>query len=221
MTRVQFLNELYRRLGSLRQEQAEQYLTYYAEMLADRMEEGMTEEEAVASMEDIGTIARRILQDEGVSWHPPRYPDPPGTQNAYHPLRASEKTAWDWREPARIGLWVLAIVVAVWAIANRFPGYRGMATGAGESAPDTTFALVMDTGLIEDAGVAESASEIPPDVLIGTNGIFITDEEYKTSISSDGILVNGTDGVTQLYIGPDGIQIGGEYSTGWNFGAQG
>ena len=37
MTRVQFLNDLYRRLGGLTQEQAEQHLTYYAEMLADRM----------------------------------------------------------------------------------------------------------------------------------------------------------------------------------------
>ena len=50
MTRREFLNELYRRLGKMSREEAEQYLTYYAEMLADRMEEGMTEEEAVASM---------------------------------------------------------------------------------------------------------------------------------------------------------------------------
>ena len=43
MTRAQFLNELYRRLGSMSKEQAEQHLTYYAEMLMDRMEEGMSE----------------------------------------------------------------------------------------------------------------------------------------------------------------------------------
>ena len=46
MTRREFLNELYRLLGKMSREEAEQYLTYYAEMLADRMEEGMTEEEA-------------------------------------------------------------------------------------------------------------------------------------------------------------------------------
>ena len=66
MTRRQFLNDLYRRLGSLSTEEAEQHLTYYAEMLADRMEEGMTEEEAVASMESVDTIAQSILQDAGV-----------------------------------------------------------------------------------------------------------------------------------------------------------
>ena len=73
MTRREFLNNLYSRLGNLSREQAEQHLMYYAEMLADRMEEGMSEEEAVASMEPVDTIARRILQDEGV---PPVYPDP-------------------------------------------------------------------------------------------------------------------------------------------------
>ena len=70
MTRREFLNELYRRLGKMSREEAEQYLTYYAEMLADRMEEGMTEEEAVASMEDVETIAARIRQEraeEGAS----------------------------------------------------------------------------------------------------------------------------------------------------------
>ena len=34
MTRREFLNELYRRLGKMSREEAEQYLTYYAEMLA-------------------------------------------------------------------------------------------------------------------------------------------------------------------------------------------
>ena len=63
MTRARFLNDLYRLLAGngMKGEQAEQHLTYYAEMLADRMEEGMAEEQAVASMEDVDTIARRIL----------------------------------------------------------------------------------------------------------------------------------------------------------------
>ena len=50
MTRAEFLNDIYHHLYGMTQEQAEQHLTYYAEMLADRMEEGMSEEE------------RRILQ---------------------------------------------------------------------------------------------------------------------------------------------------------------
>ena len=61
MTRVEFLTELDRRLSSLSKEQADEYLAYYAEMLTDRMEDGMSEEEAVASMERVEVIARRIL----------------------------------------------------------------------------------------------------------------------------------------------------------------
>ncbi len=86
MTRVQFLNELYRRLGGMSKEAAEQHLTYYAEMLADRMEEGMSEEEAVASMEDVDTIASRILQEGEEQTEsgavPPVYPDPPAVERS-------------------------------------------------------------------------------------------------------------------------------------------
>ena len=61
MTRKQFLTELDQRLSSLPRREADEHLNYYAEMLADRMEEGMSEEEAVGSMESIDSIANRIL----------------------------------------------------------------------------------------------------------------------------------------------------------------
>lgn len=61
MTRVEFLTELDRQLSALSKEEADRHLAYYAEMLADRMEDGMSEEEAVASMESVDVIARRIL----------------------------------------------------------------------------------------------------------------------------------------------------------------
>lgn len=92
MTRGEFLNTLYRKLPGMSREEAEQYLTYYAEMLADRMEEGMTEEEAVASMEDVDAIAQRILQDRAAEApvQPPQAPEvparevsPEGTEDAF------------------------------------------------------------------------------------------------------------------------------------------
>ncbi len=61
MTRVEFLSELDRRLSALSKEQADDYLAYYAEMLTDRMEDGMSEEEAVASLDSADAIAKRIL----------------------------------------------------------------------------------------------------------------------------------------------------------------
>lgn len=61
MTRVEFLTQLDHKLSALSKDEADEYLDYYAEMLADRMEDGMSEEEAVASLESVDTIAARIL----------------------------------------------------------------------------------------------------------------------------------------------------------------
>lgn len=138
MTRAQFLNDLYRRLtgSGMDAEQAEQHLTYYAEMLADRMEEGMDEAEAVAGMEDVDTIARRILEEEGLPYRPPAYPDPPGPggggKRAY---RAPKRM-----KPAQIALWAVAILCALGAVGrwvflgmNVWPGPgRGYNTAASE-----------------------------------------------------------------------------------------
>lgn len=124
MTRVQFLNDLYHHLYGMTQEQAEQHLTYYAEMLADRMEEGMSEEEAVAGMEDVETIARRILEEEGLPYTPPdqrpvtppAYPDASklggggGTRAYQAPRRLS------WRKVLQISLWAVAILVIIGAV---------------------------------------------------------------------------------------------------------
>ena len=61
MTRIEFLTELDRRLEVLPREEADRHLAYYAEILADRSEDGMTDEEAVASLESLDTITSRIL----------------------------------------------------------------------------------------------------------------------------------------------------------------
>ncbi len=106
MTRRQFLNDLYRRLGPLSREEAEQHLTYYAEMLADRMEEGMTEEEAVASMEDVDTIARRILEDAGVELE--------NAPEAALP-RQNSRRIWKWALAAVVCL-VMLPLLGVWGL---------------------------------------------------------------------------------------------------------
>lgn len=129
MTRAQFLNDLYRRLSGngMKAEQAEQHLTYYAEMLADRMEEGMSEDEAVGSMEDVETIARRVLEEEGLSYQPPEerpvtppeYPDASklgggGGKRAYQAPRKNG------RKVVQAVLWVLAVVIALGAAGRWF-----------------------------------------------------------------------------------------------------
>ncbi len=133
MTREEFLSELYRGLGDIPRDEAEQYLTYYAEMMADRMEEGMSEEEAVSGMESPAEIVQKIRQDRenGIkppkteTYMPPRYPDPPGRPaggpspagDAAAPRRP-ERPAWRrWVTPAAITGCVLGVLV-LWAAVN-------------------------------------------------------------------------------------------------------
>ena len=66
MTREQFLNDLKAALADMQEEEREGVLSYYAEMIDDRMEAGMTEEAAVKAMEPVQEIASRVLEEAGV-----------------------------------------------------------------------------------------------------------------------------------------------------------
>ncbi len=144
MTRVQFLNNLYHHLYGMTREQAEQHLTYYAEMLADRMEEGMSEEDAVASLEDVETIARRIMEEEGLPYTPPN--QRPITPLAYPAVsrlgggdgarayQPPKQVKWwkDWRRITQIALWTIAIIAAIGAV-NRWRWNRNVRDDPTES----------------------------------------------------------------------------------------
>ena len=58
MDKKQFLEELRQRLSGLPQNDIEERLAFYAEMIDDRAEEGMSEEEAVAEIGSAEAIAR-------------------------------------------------------------------------------------------------------------------------------------------------------------------
>ncbi len=61
MNKIEFLEELAIDLIGLPQEDTERWLEYYTEMLEDRIEDGMSEEQAVASLGDPKGVARQIL----------------------------------------------------------------------------------------------------------------------------------------------------------------
>ena len=63
MTKMAFLLSLHNRLAHLPQSEVEERLRFYSEMIEDRMEEGFTEEEAVAAVGSVDEIAARILAD--------------------------------------------------------------------------------------------------------------------------------------------------------------
>lgn len=63
MTRDEFLGRLGELLACLPAEQVEETKAFYAEAIADRMEDGMSEEEAVAAMGTPGEVAEATLDD--------------------------------------------------------------------------------------------------------------------------------------------------------------
>lgn len=63
MTKEAFLAELQNGLAGLPQEEITERLSFYAEMIADRMEEGISEEEAVAGIGPVSEIIPQILSE--------------------------------------------------------------------------------------------------------------------------------------------------------------
>jgi len=63
MMKQEFLAELKSRLQALDEVEVKKTISYYSEIIDDRVEEGMTEEEAIQSMEPARAIAEQILQD--------------------------------------------------------------------------------------------------------------------------------------------------------------
>ena len=63
MNKLQFLQALRKRLSALPKADLEERLRFYSEMIEDRMEEGLSEAEAVAAVGSADTIAAQILED--------------------------------------------------------------------------------------------------------------------------------------------------------------
>ena len=63
MNREQFLREIGRRLKGLPREDLERSLEYYNEMIADHIEDGLSEEEAVTVMGSIDDVVSQILSE--------------------------------------------------------------------------------------------------------------------------------------------------------------
>lgn len=63
MNKQEFLARLRKGLSGLPQEDVEERLTFYGEMVEDRMEEGLSEEEAVAAVGPVDRIVAQVVSD--------------------------------------------------------------------------------------------------------------------------------------------------------------
>ena len=67
MTKQEFLNQLKAGLSGLPELDIEEQLRFYSEMIDDRMEDGLSEEESVRQTGDPQEIAQRILRETPIS----------------------------------------------------------------------------------------------------------------------------------------------------------
>lgn len=63
MSKQDFLTQLRKGLSGLPQDDVEERLTFYSEMIEDRIEEGLSEEEAVSAVGDIDEIVQQVIAD--------------------------------------------------------------------------------------------------------------------------------------------------------------
>lgn len=63
MSRKEFLDQLRKGLSGLPQDDVEERLTFYSEMIDDRMEEGLSEEEAVGEMDSVDEIVAQTIAE--------------------------------------------------------------------------------------------------------------------------------------------------------------
>ena len=116
MTKLKFLMTLHDRLTELPSEDVEERLRFLSEMIEDRMEEGLTEEEAVAAVGDAEEIAAQILADFA----------PAATETAENPPKPRWKTGEILLLVLGAPLWlplliaafavILSLYVSLWAI---------------------------------------------------------------------------------------------------------
>ena len=140
MTKGDFLASLRARLAGLPQREAEERVRFYEEMIDDRMEEGLSEEEAVAAVGTVEEVARQIAEE---------IPFTKLAKERIHPKR--RLAAWEivllilgapvWLSlvvaavavvlSLYLSLW--AVVVALWAVFASFAacGVCGVAVGIG------------------------------------------------------------------------------------------
>ncbi len=63
MCKQEFLDRLSARLSGLPRQDVDEHLAFYAEMIDDRIEEGLSEEAAVAAIGSVETVASQIIAD--------------------------------------------------------------------------------------------------------------------------------------------------------------
>lgn len=145
MSKHEFLARLRKGLSGLPQADIEERLTFYAEMLEDRMEEGLSEEEAVAAAGTVDEIVRQVIADIPLARIARERIRPKRCLRAWEiVLLALGSPIWLALLIAAVAV-VAALYVSLWAVMASLWGVLGtFAVGAVGSVPLCIFLAVSD-----------------------------------------------------------------------------
>ena len=114
MKKLEFINELVAQLHTMPPEEVRPLLDYYMEIVADRMEDGMAEEDAIASLGPIPELAEKILADQP---QPEPTPSPAPVPNQKHHWSGSTIALAILLSPLWLALFcvLLGVEIALWS----------------------------------------------------------------------------------------------------------
>lgn len=123
MNKQEFFNDLAARLAPLPQIEIDKSIAYYNEMLDDRVEDGMTEEEAVSALGDVRVLTESVMCDQSI-------PALVKARVSESKDRAASKGLWLVLAIAGFPLWfpllaalaavVIALYVSIWSVIISF-----------------------------------------------------------------------------------------------------
>lgn len=117
MLKTEFLDLLRARLSRLSPQEIEERLIFYSEMIDDRMEEGLSEEDAVSAVGKIDEVVEQILADASIDVQ-----EEPRKTNAKRKLKSWEIVLLVLGSPIwaslaiAAGAVVFAVYVSVWSL---------------------------------------------------------------------------------------------------------
>lgn len=115
MNKTEFLDALRHALGKLPSYEVEQSIAFYAEMIDDRIEDGMSEQEAVAALGSVHAIAAQIVAETPPIPKGHREGRTPGSRTLNIVLLAILSPIWVTLALA-FACMVLAIYLAIWSV---------------------------------------------------------------------------------------------------------
>ena len=119
MTKQEFLSALRKQLAGLPRQEAEERLTFYSEMIDDRMEEGLSEEEAVAAVGGVDEACKQLQVEAPLAKNEAKQPKAKRRFSAVEiTLLAIGSLMWIAAVAVALALYIStwAVIVSFWSV---------------------------------------------------------------------------------------------------------